>query len=158
MFCQWIFFLKSNYKHWMEENLHERILFTNTLKQRRGQSHLLPEHNTLIINKKYYWNYSGDTDALIYMFTGKSRGNTLQHDKFISWLTGVGVLIEMGKYQFSKVTVCPNVSHVWETGGKSQPLAVSITCPHSLIYTYSHQFLIRAIERCLMCKQSSGKI
>lgn len=144
----------------MEENLHERILFTNTLKQRRGhkQSHLLPEHNTLIINKKYYWNYSGDTDALIYMFTGKSRGNTLQHDKFISWLTGVGVLIEMGKYQFSKVTVCPNVSHVWETGGKSQPLAVSITCPHSLIYTYSHQFLIRAIERCLMCKQSSDKI
>lgn len=90
------------------------------------------------------------------MFTGKSQGNTLQHDKFISWLTGVGVLIEMGKYQFSKVTVCPNASHAWGTRKKSTFGRV-YHCPLSLI-TYSHQFLIRAIERCLMCKQSSDKI
>lgn len=90
------------------------------------------------------------------MFTGKSLGNTLQHDKFISWLTGVGVLIEMGKYQFSKVTVCPNVSHAWGMRKKST-FGHVYHCPLSLI-TYSHQFLIRAIERCLMCKQSSDKV
>lgn len=47
--------------------------------------------------------------------------------------------------------------HMLGGRGKSQHLAVSITCPLSLI-TYSHQFLIRAIERCLMCKQSSDKV
>lgn len=62
----------------------------------------------------------------------------------------------MGKYQFSKVTVCPNASHAWGTRKKSTFGRV-YHCPLSLI-TYSHQFLIRAIERCLMCKQSSDKI
>lgn len=52
-------------------------------------------------------NLSDDTDTLIYLFTGKSGGNPLLHDKFISWLTRVGVYLVGGKYHISKVTDCP---------------------------------------------------